>query len=113
VLRRETDIRWRRAPTDLPQFARVQRDILDHAAAVVRPGGRLVYSTCSTEPEENEDTVESFLARHPEFSPAPADLVRGALPEAARGFVSGAGTFQTRPGHDGLEGFFGVVLLRG
>jgi len=112
VLRRETDIRWRRAPADLPQFARVQRAILAHAARVVRPGGRLVYSTCSTEPEENEDTVEAFLSDHPAFSQAPADLVRRALPQSAERLVNDAGTFRTSPWRDGLEGFFGAVLLR-
>jgi len=53
--------------------ARRQAEILDNAARLVRPGGRLVYSTCTFAPEENEETVAAFLQRHPEFSPEPLD----------------------------------------
>src|SRR5205085_3097499 len=61
TLRRDPDIRWRRRESDLPGLAAAQRQMLAQAAGVVRSGGRLVYATCSSEPEENEAVVESFL----------------------------------------------------
>jgi 16S rRNA (cytosine967-C5)-methyltransferase len=79
---------------------------------VVRQGGRLVYSTCSTEPEENEQVVSAVLAVLPGFERASADVVRSGLPPEARGLVSPSGAFETVPWRDGLEGFFGVVLVR-
>jgi 16S rRNA (cytosine967-C5)-methyltransferase len=117
VLRREPDIRWRRGVDDLPGFARVQRAILRNAVSVVRPGGRLVYATCSSEPEENEDVVRAVLDElggedRLRCSPAPAGLVRSALPEAARGLVDDSGAFRSLPWRDGLEGFCATVLVR-
>ena len=53
--------------------ARRQREILDSAARLVRPGGRLVYSTCTFAPEEDEETVAAFLEAHPEFTPEPVE----------------------------------------
>ncbi len=69
VLGRRPDARWRIAPSDLARLRPLQDAILDAAAPLVRPGGRLVYSTCSLEPDENEQAVAAFLARHPEFRP--------------------------------------------
>ena len=70
VLRRRPDARWRWTKERLDELVRLQRDILSAAAAHVAPGGTLVYSTCSVEPEENGGQVERFLAEHPEFSEA-------------------------------------------
>lgn len=67
VLRRRVDARWRFSETRLEQLMEQQAAILAAAAAVVRPGGRIVYSTCSLEPEENERQVQAFLAAHAEF----------------------------------------------
>jgi 16S rRNA (cytosine967-C5)-methyltransferase len=67
TLARNPDIRWRLGPGDLARHARRQRALLDVVASLVRPGGRLVYATCSVEPEENEEVVGPFLAAHPEF----------------------------------------------
>ena len=61
TIRRDPDVRWRRAEADLPGLAAAQRAMLDQLAAVVAPGGRLVYATCSSEPEENEAVVNGFL----------------------------------------------------
>jgi 16S rRNA (cytosine967-C5)-methyltransferase len=77
VLRRRVDLRYRRQPEEIPQLVETQREILDHAALLVRPGGRLVYSTCTLEKEENEAQIEWFLATHPEYQPAD---FRGFLP---------------------------------
>ncbi len=67
VLRRRLDARWRTRPADLPQLAGQQLALLARAAARLRPGGTLVYSTCSLEPEENTAVIERFLATHPDF----------------------------------------------
>ena len=61
TLRRDPDIRWRRREEDLPRFRASQVTMLRNAAAAVKPGGRLIYSTCSSEPEENDQVVEEFL----------------------------------------------------
>ncbi len=68
VIRRRPDARWRWNADHLAQLVALQREILEAAAAHVKPGGRLVYSTCSNEPEENAEQVTAFLAAHPDFS---------------------------------------------
>ena len=68
VLRRRPDARWRWNAEHLKQLVALQAQILDAAAPFVAPGGRLVYSTCSNEPEENGEQVAAFLARHPDFA---------------------------------------------
>ena len=108
TLRRDPDVRWRRSEEDLPALADLQIRILEASAAVVRTGGRIVYSTCSSEPDENEAVVERFLAAHPEFTVAhPRDL-----PEAVRPLVSDAGELRTLPFRDGLEAFFAAMLVK-
>src|SRR5690606_6039564 len=67
VLARRADLRWSRTEADLAELTALQDALLDAAAAAVRPGGLLVYSTCSIEPDENEGRVAAFLARHAGF----------------------------------------------
>ena len=67
VLRRRPDARWNWSPEKLFALVKLQAEILDAVALRVRPGGRLVYSTCSNEPEENASQVAAFIARHPDF----------------------------------------------
>ena len=106
TLRRDPDIKWRREEPDLDHLAAEQVSLLDGASTAVRPGGRLLYATCSTEPEENDDVVTDFLAAHPDFS--------RELPETPRleRFADRDGAFRTLPFRDGLEGFFAVILRR-
>lgn len=92
TVRRDPDIRWRRSPEDLPRFAAAQLNLLDRACGLVRAGGTLIYSTCSSEPDENEDVVSAFLRTHPDYSHER--------------------THQTLPFRDGLEAFYGAVLRR-
>lgn len=68
VLRRRLDLRWRLRPQEITRLRQTQLALLEEAAPAVRPGGRLVYSTCSLEPEENHGVVEAFRAAHPEFN---------------------------------------------
>lgn len=67
TLRRNPDLKWRQQPADVEALQRKQRRILAAAAKLLRPGGRLVYATCSILPAENENVVDDFLANHPEF----------------------------------------------
>lgn len=107
TLRRNPDIRWR--PTDPAALAAVQHEILAEAAALVRPGGRLVYATCSLLREENEDVVAAFLAGHPEYAIIPAAEVLArrqiVLPDTGH-------YLRLWPQRHGTDGFFGSVLLR-
>ncbi|MCY4077915.1 MAG: 16S rRNA (cytosine(967)-C(5))-methyltransferase RsmB [Acidobacteria bacterium] len=106
TLRSDPDIRWRVTPSRLAALALRQDAFLARAAGAVRPGGRLVYATCSSEPEENEHVVARFRRTHPHF-----EAVRPAAPEAAR-FVDAESHFRTLPFRDGLQAFFGAVLRR-
>jgi len=104
VLRRNPDVKWRRVPGDVIVAAGRQRAILGAAASMVRPGGRLVYATCSLEPEENDDVVRGFLAGHPEWGvDAPADP---GLP------LDAGGTLRMLPHVHGTDGFTAVRLQR-
>lgn len=67
VMARRAEVRWRLGPMDVVRMAQTQKELLDKAAAYVRKHGRLVYSTCSILPEENENLVQEFLASHPQF----------------------------------------------
>ena len=73
VLGRRADARWRLRTSDFAKLAPLQDALLDAAASALKPGGRLVYSTCSLEPDENEQRVESFVKRRPGFKAAPAE----------------------------------------
>jgi 16S rRNA (cytosine967-C5)-methyltransferase len=110
TLRREPDIRWRRTAEDLPPLAAAQRDLLTRASHLVGPGGRLVYSTCSSEPEENEDVVRAFVEGHPSFAAIPLSDIRHLSPAIAV-LSTPEGYLRTTPLH-GLEAFFGAVLQR-
>ena len=106
TLRRDPDIKWRRSPDEFPVLASLQLRILTSAAAVVRTGGRILYSTCSSELEENDEVVERFLTAHPGFRKAA--LAYPAAPD----LVGPDGYFRTMPFRDGLEAFFAASLAR-
>jgi 16S rRNA (cytosine967-C5)-methyltransferase len=105
VLRRHADLRWTKRAADVARLARVQREILDAAAAWVRPGGHLVYSTCSILREENEAVVEAFLARRRDFALDP-------LPPALRDLAGHAAFLRTWPQRHGMDGAFACRLSR-
>ncbi len=106
VLRRRPDARWLRTPGELHDAARLQRKLLDAAAALVAPGGWLVYSVCSLEPEETGRQVEAFLGRWPGFRPSP-------LPEWIPAQLRDAGgALCVVPGSLGMEGVYAAVMQR-
>ena len=109
TLRRDPDIRWRRTETDLDAFAAAQLVMLQHASDVVRPGGRLIYATCSSEPEENEGVADAFLSGHRQFAEVNAAAAAPALP---REVIDARGHLRTTPDQHGLEAFFGAVFQR-
>jgi 16S rRNA (cytosine967-C5)-methyltransferase len=109
TFRRHPEIRWRLAPAELVVHGERQRRILNHAAAQVRPGGRLVYSVCSLEPEEGEHVIAAFLADRPEFS---REDPRSSLNAAAGTMIGDDLAVRTSPLDDGLDGFFAVLLTR-
>jgi 16S rRNA (cytosine967-C5)-methyltransferase len=112
TIRRDPEIRWRRRPGDLPVFAAQQRQMLDRAANAVKPGGRLVYATCSSEPEENDQVVDAFLASDREFRALPHAEVARRLPAPAAALLDPDGRLRTKPWRDELEAFFAAVMVR-
>lgn len=106
TLRRHPDGRWRIMPADLTALRILQRQILDAAAPCVRAGGHLVYSTCSIEPEENEQQVLGFIESHGEFEIDPA---RGAV---ARELIDDNGFLRVLPQHSGFDGAFAARLRK-
>ncbi|HEX8274940.1 MAG TPA: transcription antitermination factor NusB [Longimicrobiaceae bacterium] len=106
TFRRHPDGRWRVREEDLAALVRLQREMLDAAAGLVRPGGWLVYSTCSLEPEENGDQVDAFLGAHPEFAMDPAG---GAVDD---GLLDAAGRLVVLPQRTGVDGAFAARMRR-
>lgn len=102
---RHPDARHRLKPEDIARLAASQRAILDGAAAAVRPGGLLVYATCSLEPEENEHQVDRFLTTHADFRREPAD---GIPPE----MTSPVGDLMLLPQRHGTDGAYAARLRR-
>ena len=84
-----------------------QLEMLQRAAAVAAPGGRIIYATCSSEPEEDEDVVTAFLSSHPDFTLAPE-----RVPSRLAAFMTPAGHFRTLPFRDELEAFFAAILVK-
>lgn len=101
--RRNPDTRWRNFGPSPEDLLAVQADILDRVAKTVKPGGRLVYVTCSLLPAENEAQIAAFTARHPEFSPA--------LPP--EGIPHDGLYMRLTPRRHGTDGFFAAVLVKG
>ena len=109
TIQRHPDIRWRRKMRDLERSARLQSEILDAAAHCVARGGRLVYSTCTLGPVENERVIEQFLAGHPQFERA--NPLETADP-LVRPFLDERGDLRTWPPEHGLDGFYAAKLVR-
>lgn len=117
TIRRHPDIPWLKDPDGITEMAGVQERLLGHAVGLLAPGGRLVYCTCSLEPEEGEDRVEALIAGGASVSRAPVDLSRVGAPADS---LTAAGDLRTLPCHwpdqdprmGGLDGFFISLLIR-
>lgn len=106
VLSKKPDAKWKREPEDIDHLTRIQDAILANAASLVKPGGVLLYSTCTTEPEENIAIVKSFLERHPEFS------IENASQFVPPEVVHPDGYIETYPHRHGTDGSFAVRLKK-
>jgi 16S rRNA (cytosine967-C5)-methyltransferase len=110
TLRRDPDLKWTRTADDLAPLADVQRRMIARAADAVKPGGRLVYSTCSSEPEENDAIVAGLLDARRDFHLEPA-VAGDRVPNGAR-LLDELGYLRTLPFRDGLDAYFAAVLVR-
>ncbi len=117
TIRRHPDIAWIKKASDIAALAALQTRMLDKAADMVKPGGLIVYCTCSIEPEEGELQIQNFLRRNPDISRLPI------LPEEVGGLtevLNSSGELRTLPSHlradhprlSGLDGFFAARLIR-
>ena len=108
IIRRKPDIKWSKSPKDITALKAEQQEILEVCSRYVKPGGILVYSTCSIEPEENQGIVDSFLRKNTDFS---YDDIRLYLPKSLN-FDDPAGFIQLYPNIHGTDGFFVARLKR-
>ncbi len=118
TIRRHPDILYLKRADDLPVLAKLQAAILLRAAALVKPGGTLVYCTCSLEPEEGFEQIEHFLSENVTFARRPiaaAELAAGCSAEV-EGWLTADGDLRTLPCHlassGGLDGFYAARLVR-
>lgn len=107
VLGRKSDARWNKTPGMLKELAVLQLELLTNAARLVRKGGVLIYSTCSIDPEENEQVIESFLARDESFRPAPLPAIFTQL-----GLAGTQACYRSWPQRHLIGGAFGAALTR-
>jgi 16S rRNA (cytosine967-C5)-methyltransferase len=117
TIRRHPDVAWRKSADDIVKLSAFQRRLLDRAVALVKPGGTLVYCTCSLEPEENEERVADLLAREPGLRRAP---IGSAEVFGCAEFISKDGDLRTLPCHfphsdsrlAGIDGFYAARLVK-
>jgi 16S rRNA (cytosine967-C5)-methyltransferase len=110
TLRRNPEIRWRLKALDIVELAAKQSRILAHAAEMVGPGGRLLYSTCSLESEENEAVAAAFLRNHVDFDQV--RLPARQIPDGPESLASATGAIRTWPHRHDADGFFIVAFKR-
>ena len=117
TIRRHPDVAWTKKPSDIATLAAVQAKMLDHAVGLLKSGGRLVYCSCSLEPEEGEMQIEAFLRRHPQMKRAPVSAEElGNLTTC----LTPQGDVRTLPCHlpaedprqSGLDGFFAARMVK-
>jgi len=108
TLRRNPDLKWRQQPSDVTELAAKQTRILAAAATLVKPGGRLVYATCSVLPEENDVIADAFLVAHPHFAQidAAAELTRAGIT------LDTGPRLRLFPHRHGCDGFFAAIMER-
>lgn len=106
VLSKKPDIRWKREIEDILNLARYQKKLLENAAKYLKPNGVIVYSTCTTEPEENFDVIKDFLANNPEFK------LDDASKYVSKDLVNAEGCIETFPHKHNIDGSFAARLIK-
>jgi 16S rRNA (cytosine967-C5)-methyltransferase len=109
VIRRNPDIKWKVKPRDFRRLHLVQKKMLERLAPLLKPGGVLLYATCTLSKEENQETVQGFLADHPNYQPESA---RPYLPPGSEVLVEQSGAMHSWPHRHGTDGFFAARLRR-
>ena len=117
TLRRNPDLKWRQSPKSVEELVAKQTAILQSAARLLKPGGRLVYATCSVLPQENESIAQAFTAANPDFTPLMAgDVLAQLKVEAAAGLCSGGESgnafLRLWPHLHSTDGFFAAIWVR-
>lgn len=111
VIQRKPEIKWRKEEKNIESLLVLQRQLLEVCARHVKPGGILLYSTCTWEPRENQEQIEQFLAQHPEFQPDPQ--LSTYFPEmVTQHAIQGTGFIQILPHHFQSDGFFMARLIK-
>ena len=107
VIRKRTDLRWRRKEEDMPELMNLQHDILENVSKYVKPGGLIVYSTCTFDAEENRGTIKNFLSKHTDFS------IEAADPELfPKELIGRKGAIESFPHQHSCEGSFAIALRK-
>ncbi|MBI3189909.1 MAG: 16S rRNA (cytosine(967)-C(5))-methyltransferase RsmB [Ignavibacteriales bacterium] len=106
TLRKKPDIKWKREVEDISSMRKIQERLLEKAATLVMPGGVLVYNTCTTEPEENEQLIQQFLSHHTEFQ------LDDASKFVSKNVVSSEGYIMTYPHRHHIDGGFAARLIK-
>jgi 16S rRNA (cytosine967-C5)-methyltransferase len=106
VINKRVDLKWKRTPEEIEQMHQLQVNLLESAASYLKDGGVLVYSTCTIEPRENEDSVAEFLDKHPDFV---RDEVTQLVPPA---YCWSKNVVRTFPHKHKMDGSFAVRLVK-
>lgn len=112
VLGRRADARWRKQPSDIAEMAALSFELLSAAAAYVKPGGYLCYTTCTVTEEENTGNIRRFLAARRDFCPAPMNNLAELLPDERDKQAALEGSLQLLPHRHGVEGFYFSLLKK-
>ncbi len=107
TLHRRPDIRWRTTPTTVQELSGLQKELLNQSATWVKPGGILVYATCTLHPQENENVIESFLLNHPNWQ-----IEAPPSKSSLNGFCTSQGWLKVLPHRHQMDGFFMVRLKK-
>jgi 16S rRNA (cytosine967-C5)-methyltransferase len=112
--RRNPDAKWRTRPGALEQRCKEQVEVLDRAASLVKPGGRIAYVTCSVLTEENDDQIQAFVGRHSQFAYTKRDetALGDASAELKRAAIATAAGLQLTPRRTGTDGFYLAMLKK-